>query len=168
MEAQIFTIGMSIISVVLSNLISLVAHMGKPSELKDKLEQLKLDRLEKTADAHKNFGNHIIKQVDSPPDDRVWRKSETGEVDHAYDFAKKNIESTLFVARTEKLRSRTNVLLFLSLLLPCAAALNVACAFMLETSYYTRWTSGVTALCSLAYLVCYYKHSIEISNMDRK
>lgn len=104
MEAHLFTIGMSVLSVILSNVIALITNMGKPSELKDTLQRLKLENFETTAKAHANFGNHIIRQADTQIDIRNWRGNEVGERDYAYDFSKRNIESTLFIAKIETLK----------------------------------------------------------------
>lgn len=168
MEAQLFTLGMSVISIILSNVITLITNMGKPSELKDTLQRLKLEKLETTAKAYANFGNHIIRQADANIDVRNWRGSEMGERDHAYDFSKKNIESTLFIAKIESLRKRTNFFLFLSVLLPFAAFANVIAALLMNTPELSKWLAATTAIISFVYVTCYFFHSTTITNMDQQ
>ncbi|OEC32725.1 hypothetical protein SAMN05216600_11813 [Pseudomonas cuatrocienegasensis] len=91
-----------------------------------------------------------------------------GERDHAYEFSKKNIESTLFIAKIEKLRKRTSLFLFLSALLPFVAFANLIAALLMNTPEIAKGVATITAAISFIYVVCYFFHATTITNMDQQ
>ncbi len=165
-DQVIVAVVLSITSIVVSNAFTIIANIGKHSELKDNIKRVRIQRLEDNARHVMSFCDHVIKQVDISPKSRSWRGDGHHEPDYVHDFSKYQIDSTILLFELDKLKRRTNLFATLSILLPLCAIAGPLGSFLAGNTVLGVWWAGITLCVSAFYLLLYLLHSHKIADLE--